>query len=542
MRKNWLLSLASLLLCPVFALGQAVIRGPYLQNANQNAITVKWRTDSLTDSRVQYGSTPGNLNRVATDATVTTEHTVRISGLWPDSTYYYSVGSTVMDLEGGDNSHHFHTNPPTGLIRPYEFWVLGDFGRGTAQEYWVRDQYYDYASSHGLSDAWIWLGDNAYYVGADSEYTKWVFNVYDSLFSSLIFWPTPGNHDYYSVNATSLPPYHTGPYYSIVDVPTHGEAGGFPSGGEMYYSFNYGNVHFISLNSEIGSWIFSNNTPLTWWLESDLQANTLPWTVVYFHQPPHSKGTHSSDNFTEVNMIAMRSNIAPILEQYGVDLVLTGHCHNYERSKLVYGFYDYSWNYNSSYEVDGGGGHELQGQPYRKALSGAHPNRGTVYSVVGNGGSVGHNPPLNHPMMETNWGCDTCAGSMLIKVNNDTMRVEYWTSEDSLLDEFAIYKDLYVGDTEPTIYQLGVHAWPNPFSDEVQLTILMPDEARLVLSLTDMMGHELVRESLGSLAAGTHRVDLGSKVRNLAAGTYLVRVSDGKRSTVSRLVKGGQAP
>lgn len=542
MRKSWLLYLVLLLQFPLSAWGQAVIRGPYLQNANSSAITVKWRTDSLTDSRVRFGPSPGNLNRVVEDTTPTVNHRVRITGLGADSLYYYVVGSTAQDLEGADNSHHFHTNPPTGLVRPYEFWVLGDFGRGTPQEYWVRDQYYRYANENGLSDAWVWLGDNAYYVGADSEYTKWVFNVYDSLFSNLVFWPTPGNHDYYSVNASSLPPYHTGPYYSIVEVPTQAEAGGYPSGGEMYYSFDYGNVHFISLNSELGSWIFSANTPLTWWLESDLQANRLPWTVVYFHQPPHSKGTHNSDNFAEVNMVAMRQNIAPILEQYGVDLVLSGHCHNYERSKLMYGFYGWSWTYGPGFEWDGGSGHEADGHPYQKALGGAHPNRGTIYAVVGNGGSTGHSPALNHPIMTSNWGCDTCAGSMLIRVHNDTLRAEYWTSGDSLLDEFAIYKDLYVGESKPREDPLAIHAWPNPFTDKVYLTVLLPESAPLELSVLDLAGHELLREGLGYLSIGMHQVELGEAVGRLTSGVYLVRVSDGKRSSVTRLVRAGRAP
>jgi hypothetical protein len=141
------------------------------------------------------------------------------------------------------------------------------------------------------ADVWLWLGDNAYDTGTDSEYTEKVFNVFDSLFDSQIFWPTPGNHDYGSVNQNGFLPRIPVPYYSIVEVPTNGEAGGIASGGEMYYSFDYGNIHFVSLNSELGPWIQGVNTPLTQWLEADLQAANQPWKIVYFHQPPHSKGS-----------------------------------------------------------------------------------------------------------------------------------------------------------------------------------------------------------------------------------------------------------
>lgn len=145
---------------------------------------------------------------------------------------------------------------------------------------------------------------------------------------------------------------HAGPYYDFVDTYKNAEAGGVASGNHLYYSFDYANVHFISLNSELGS-VFSGTDDWTGvnpfvnfttysmlqWLQQDLQANTKPWTVVYFHQPPYTDGSHDSGAFWEVYVKAMRENFAPIWEQYGVDIVLTGHSHVYERSYLVKGCY-----------------------------------------------------------------------------------------------------------------------------------------------------------------------------------------------------------
>jgi 3',5'-cyclic AMP phosphodiesterase CpdA len=71
-------------------------------------------------------------------------------------------------------------------------------------------------------------------------------------------------------------------------------------------------------------------------------------------------------------MFGMRTNIMPIVERHGVDLVLSGHSHVYERSKLMNGFYDWSFLYAPIFEVDGGSGNETLGEEYHKSLSGTN--------------------------------------------------------------------------------------------------------------------------------------------------------------------------
>jgi hypothetical protein len=61
-------------------------------------------------------------------------------------------------------------------------------------------------------------------------------------------WPTLGNHEGASTTS-GQPGASSGPYYSAFVLPTGAQAGGVASGTEAYYSFDYGNVHFISLNS-----------------------------------------------------------------------------------------------------------------------------------------------------------------------------------------------------------------------------------------------------------------------------------------------------
>jgi hypothetical protein len=153
-------------------------------------------------------------------------------------------------------------------------------------------------------------------------------------------WPTLGNHEGASTTSGTCTPLgctagSSGPYYEAFVLPAGAQAGGVASGTEAYYSFNYGNAHFISLNSyEVSR---SPSGPMATWLTADLAANAAQWTIAYWHHPPYSKGTHNSDS--EVELIEMRENILPILEAAGVDVVLSGHSHIYERSFLIDAFY-----------------------------------------------------------------------------------------------------------------------------------------------------------------------------------------------------------
>ena len=103
-------------------------RGPYLQNASDRAITVRWRTDVATDSRVWVGAAPGSWIPGGADATVTTEHEVRLTGLTPDTRHFYAVGSSAGRLPGADSTYRFVTSPVPGTVTRARIWVLGDPG------------------------------------------------------------------------------------------------------------------------------------------------------------------------------------------------------------------------------------------------------------------------------------------------------------------------------------------------------------------------------------------------------------------------------
>ncbi len=430
---------------------QTVIRGPYLQSLTPFSIKIKWRTNLASNSRVHYGTTPGNLNLTEDVTGSVTDHTVKLSNLQPNTKYYYSVGTTTQVLAGPSTQHYFVTAPPFGTVQPFRVWGIGDFGKANQGQIDVMNSYVNYTGSTH-TDLWLWMGDNAYNDGTDAEYQTKVFDIYKNIMTYMPFYPCPGNHDYNSVCAIpcfSNPTGHSGPYLDIVDVPTMGEAGGVASTRELYYSFDYANVHFISLNSELGSLIpgydwcgtysSSNFTgsPLHTWLISDLNANTKPWTVVYFHQPPYTKGSHDSDDIYELYMTAMRQNFIPIFEQYGVDVVLCGHSHVYERSYLLRGHYGTSSTFNNSYKVDGRSGKASLSEEYVKYLDGVNPNRGTVYVVCGNSGSSEPGAAINHPAMY--YGHDGY-GSFVMDFNGLRLDAKYLKSDGTIGDEFTIIK------------------------------------------------------------------------------------------------------
>jgi hypothetical protein len=171
------------------------------------------------------------------------------------------------------------------------------------------------------------------------------------------------------------------------------------------------------------------------WLRADLAANTRAWTIAYFHHAPYSDGSHSTDNSWEIEMAQMRQNALPILESYGVDLVMGGHSHVYERSCLLNGHYGLSSTLTSRMKINSGNGREDGTGAYVKPL-GSVANRGTVYIVNGAGG--GADPgSLRHPVMVYS---AQRAGSVVIDVAGNRLDVKYLASNGAILDYFTILK------------------------------------------------------------------------------------------------------
>lgn len=530
-----------------------IVRGPYLQSPTTSSIKIKWRTDVPTTSNITVSLPTGSFSMNYGDSTLTTDHTVLATGLAPNTTYEYTINAPGNILSGPQ--YRFKTFLPAGTAGDFRVWAIGDFGKGNVEQQHVRDAFINY-SANKKPDFWLWLGDNAYPDGTDQQYQDYVFdevNGYKNVMTWLPFLPAPGNHDYNSVSpiTSSQPPLqHTGPYYDMVDVYKQGEAGGVPSGHELFYSFNYGNAHFISLNSELGSlynashdWIgvnlFStfNGSPMMTWLEQDLQANTLPWTVVYFHQPPYTDGSHDSEAFWEVYMKAMREHFTPVLEQYGVDLVLCGHSHVYERSYLMKGLYGDLSTFNPSMILQSTGGTDATGGNYIKYTDGPSANQGTVYVVNGNSGSKETDPALQHPAMFTAYGCDTCVGSLMLDFSGNRVDGYHIDGNGVERDHFVIEKKQFpLGVKESTVNDMLLSVSPNPFTGETVLKYTLKTDSQTEIFLSDLSGkkYPLLNEFK---TAGEHQLTVDANKLHLAVGAYTLFISANGKVVAKTIMK-----
>ena len=407
-----------------------LLRGPYLQMATPSSIIVRWRTLLAESSRVVCGTSPESMTNTVIDPVLVTEHEITVTNLQPETVYSYAIGSESRLLAGEDGSCSLWTHPHSGKPLPLRIWVIGDSGSGYSYQYNVRDAF-ETMNNGRLVNAWLMLGDNAYYNGTDQEYQDNMFNVYNTRLKTTTVWPALGNHDAYSLDWNGV-----FPYLNIFTLPTRGESGGVASYSELYYSFDVGMAHFICLDSMSSS--RAKTGAMANWLRADLAANTNRWTIAFFHHPPYSKGSHDSD--TSHELIEMRENFVPILEAGGVDLVLSGHSHSYERSYLLDGHTGYSTTLDASMIRDGGSGSSLTGgTAYIKpgdAAGASTGNQGAVYAVVGSSGKISGGA-LNHPAMHT---ALNKAGSLFMEITHERLDAIFLRDTGATNDWFSILK------------------------------------------------------------------------------------------------------
>ncbi|MEI6946626.1 metallophosphoesterase [Paraflavisolibacter sp. H34] len=414
-------------------------RGPYLQMGNQTAVSLRWRTDVATDSKMEVGTAAGVYTLSATNSLKVTEHEVRISGLAPDTKYYYRFGSSTHSLQSGP-ANFFHTAPPPNTTRRIRIAAFGDCGTN-ANGYQVGSlSSYMERTGANPAEVLLLLGDNAYQDGTDAQYQAKFFNVYSpNILKNHVLFSAPGNHDYHTTTQAA----RTAPYYKNFSMPTAGECGGVPSGTKSYYAFDWGNIHFISLDSygtENGKRMSDTTGAQASWLKKDLDANRREWVVVYFHHPPYTKGSHDSDG--EGELVAIRSRFIRILERYGVDLVLTGHSHDYERSYLLNNHYGKESSFSpaahaistSSAKYDG----SSNSCPYVTATG--KGNKGTVYVVsgsAGNSGDLASGWPHNALPFAFNDG-----GMLYLEVEDNRLDGQFLRKNGSVADRFTLLHDV----------------------------------------------------------------------------------------------------
>lgn len=292
-------------------------REPYVQSVTSGSAVISWVSKVPGKGEIEYGPNR-NLGRKITEETARRQHSVKLSGLRPDSVYGYRVSASSEIVT-------FRT-APEGDGTAFTFAVVGDSGDGSADQT-------DVAGLLRRMDPALILhtGDVVYDSGAMQDYNRNFFEPYRELISETPVFPSLGNHDVKTGGGA--------PYLKNFHLPRNN-----PQGTERYYSFDWGDAHFVALDSEL-YYDDGNGGPEEQkaWLQKDLAASDKRWKFVFFHKPPYSSSKHGGDT-------TIRADLAPVFERYGVDLVFNGHDHDYERTVPIRGV---------TYVVTGGGGKEL---------------------------------------------------------------------------------------------------------------------------------------------------------------------------------------
>jgi hypothetical protein len=470
---------------------------------------------------------------IVDEITATTDHSITLTNLKTDHQYRYYIGTAFVSANPSQPTlilekspdHFFRTPPAPGVKKTTKLWVLGDFGffpsssvnnRQDSTIAAMRD--FMATNKTGPMDLWLWLGDNAYEQGLDVEYQNYIFDKgrarYDWIFRTTPFFATPGNHDYYD-GSLSVPHRDSvrrvardAHYFSVVDNFKNGEGGGEPSGTEAYYSFEYSNIHFISLDTygfeKKGDTsvdiLHPVNSQQYKWLERDLiktQANSaINWIIVYTHMPPYSGGTHDSDVATD--LAAVRQNLIPLLDKYKVDMVLAGHSHDYQRSRLMKGHTGVSNTFVSNVHTPAVGSNaqgsgRYDGSPnscfYYKTTS-AKDNEGIIYVVNGGGGRPYEpgegqdtkNPALISKLMQVH---NPNGGSMYLEIESKRLTAKFIGANKKVLDQFVIYKDLdnFTVPRTDSISRTATCECTEALNENTSFTHYTDNNANLLLSI-----------------------------------------------------------
>ncbi len=321
---------------------------PYLQNVQDDGVTIMWETIFLADGSVEYGPDKNLGSIVRQQATETVMHEITLMGLEKDKEYYYRVLSGNM----ASPIQKFHTK--ISPEKPFKFIVVGD--NRTYPKVWENVVK---LASRENADLILNVGD---VVTNGSRLDEWV----DEYFYPLRYiggqvpsYISIGNHEY-------------GGYWEIGRVPPFEERVNHPiestGSNEYWFDLKYGNASFIFIDANKdegpkGDRIPPGSQQYEWFKHAVKKAEkNSDWTFVFFHHPPYSECWSGGYYDGEAHL---REEIVPLIELNGVDITFNGHTHDYERG-LPHPPYDPKTGKgsNSAWVIAGGGGSSLDYHKY----------------------------------------------------------------------------------------------------------------------------------------------------------------------------------
>jgi len=462
-----------------------VTRPVHVQASTQDSVTIVWHTEQPTFAAVDYGPTL-KYGLSAQSKIAARQHAITLHRLSPDQTYYYRVRCDAETLVAGP-AYHVRALPDKRTSR-VRLLLWGDSGRGDAAQYSLI------ATMEAADpDLMIHVGDLIQTDGAASRFDPFYFLPYRNLLRSIPVWPVLGNHDALTADGQ--------PFLDAFFLPRNN-----PAGDERSYSFNYGQVHLLAIDTtrpfEPG---------FLAWVADDLASATTTWKFAYMHHPMYSCGMHGSSR-------SVRDLLAPIFEAHGVDMVFSGHDHDFQRSHPM----------RAGVPVGAG-----QGPTF------VAPD-GIFYIGTGGGSTV----------RPTSSSCDFTAVAVsrthctVLDIDGASLRLRALGVDGSTIDEITIDKSGDGGGGVARTGALGsrarIHAnTPNPFNPSTVLSYELRDAAPVYLSIHDLRGRRVSAFSLDHQPAGLHSLlwdgrDSGG--RRVASGIYIVRLRSGAAEATRKIV------
>lgn len=240
-------------------------------------------------------------------------HMIKIGGLKPGQKYCYRVGdasrgwwSDVGVFQTADNSDSF------------TFFHMSDSQGGIERQYETWANVVDTAFKLYPNAKFIMHTGDVVDSGKNFKQWNWVLNTASDNLQDTVLMPATGNHEKNAAHATVN-------NFLLSNVPEQNTESG------VYYSYDYNNAHFMVLNTNDLNGDNTLGTKQVEWLKADAAASDKQWKIVALHKAVYSNGSHYDDK----DVVALRAQLAALMPQLDIDVVLQGHDHVYLRTTAM---------------------------------------------------------------------------------------------------------------------------------------------------------------------------------------------------------------